>query len=122
MGQLSHPRIWLALLFLSALIIAAYLQYIAIWAPAPYLVVSLLTLMTYAHDKRMAQKKTGRISEFNLHLLAAFGGWPGALIGQQTLRHKTRKKAFQVVSATIVIVHLLAWSFVAFARVKSLAF
>jgi uncharacterized membrane protein YsdA (DUF1294 family) len=30
-----------------------------------------------------------------MHILSLVGGWPGAWIAQQTLRHKNRKASFQ---------------------------
>jgi len=39
-----------------------------------------------------------------LHLLSLAGGWPGALLAQQLLRHKSAKAEFrQVFWATVVI-------------------
>ena len=63
MRRLLHPRVWLALLFLGALIVAAYLRYIVTWAPIPSFAISLLTLLVYAFDKRAAQNGARRISE-----------------------------------------------------------
>jgi uncharacterized membrane protein YsdA (DUF1294 family) len=39
-----------------------------------------------------------------LHLLALAGGWPGALVAQNRLRHKSRKKPFRTIFwATVAI-------------------
>jgi uncharacterized membrane protein YsdA (DUF1294 family) len=37
----------------------------------------------------------GAIAEATLHSMSFFGGWPGALLAQQFLRHKSNKAAFQ---------------------------
>lgn len=59
-------------------------------------VLSLITFALYACDKSAAAAGQERISERTLQLLALAGGWPGALLGQRLLRHKTRKTAFQL--------------------------
>ena len=40
------------------------------------------------------------------------GGWPGALIAQQTLRHKSKKTSFIIVLWATVIINgvALAWA------------
>lgn len=67
----------------------------------------------YALDKRAAGRGSARTPEVVLHVLALLGGSPAALIGQQLLRHKTRKVAFQVAFWLIVAVQVaalvLAW-------------
>ena len=35
--------------------------------------------------------------EASLHVLALMGGWPGALLAQRVVRHKTRKQPFRTV-------------------------
>ncbi|MEH6652197.1 MAG: DUF1294 domain-containing protein [Motiliproteus sp.] len=62
-----------------------------------YLAVSLLTFVTYAVDKSAARNGTWRVPEAKLQLLALIGGWPGAVFGQQWLRHKSTKQPFGVV-------------------------
>lgn len=68
--------------------------------------MSLLTYGIYALDKNAARRQRPRVPERLLHLLALLGGWPGALIAQQRLRHKTRKPAFQIVFWLTVLLHL----------------
>jgi uncharacterized membrane protein YsdA (DUF1294 family) len=61
---------------------------------AVYLVVSIMAFITYALDKSAAINGRWRTKESTLHLLALAGGWPGALLAQQTLRHKSSKQSF----------------------------
>ncbi len=68
-----------------------------------YLAVSAFTFLVYAKDKRAARRDRWRTQESTLHTLALIGGWPGALIAQQVLRHKSRKNSFQYVFWTTVI-------------------
>ena len=66
--------------------------------PLAYLAgVNLTTLGAYLYDKSAASAAAfWRVPETVLHLLALAGGSPAALAGQQVLRHKTRKRPFQV--------------------------
>lgn len=84
----------------------------AIPAPVPlfYLVVSSITFGAYALDKLAAKRGAWRTSESTLHLLALAGGWPGALIAQSRLRHKSRKQPFRLVFWATVVVNCAAFS------------
>lgn len=73
---------------------------------ADVLVMSLLTLGVYAWDKRQAKRAGWRVPENRLHLLSLLGGWPGAMIGQRWLRHKSIKTRFRVVFWLTVCLHL----------------
>ena len=64
-------------------------------AAAWYAVLSILTFFTYAIDKIAAIRGMRRIPEDTLHLLALLGGWPGALLAQFLVRHKSVKPSFQ---------------------------
>ena len=69
-----------------------------------YLAASVITFIVYAMDKSAARKGAWRTSENTLHLLSLAGGWPGALVAQQKLRHKSRKQSFRLVfRATVVL-------------------
>lgn len=66
------------------------------WA-AYYLLLSLLCFAAYAADKAAARRGARRTPESTLHGLALLGGWPGALLAQQYLRHKSVKAEFRQV-------------------------
>lgn len=71
------------------------------------LVLSLVSFAAYGWDKRCSTLGNRRIPERNLHLLAVFGGWPGALVGQRYFRHKTKKLPFRVLFWITVLGHLV---------------
>jgi uncharacterized membrane protein YsdA (DUF1294 family) len=64
---------------------------------AVYATGSVAAFAAYAWDKSAAQRGGWRLSERTLHFLALIGGWPGALLAQQVLRHKSRKQPFRIV-------------------------
>lgn len=78
---------------------------------AGYLAMSSITWLAYYADKQRARADGWRTPESKLQLLALAGGWPGAVLAQQTLRHKTRKLSFQAVFWAIVAVHIGVWTF-----------
>lgn len=67
------------------------------------LAVSVVSFSAYAIDKRRAGRARARIAEATLLTLDAVGGWPGGLVAQQWLRHKTAKTGYQVVFWLIVL-------------------
>ena len=75
-----------------------------------YVVASVITFLAYAQDKSAAQHNRWRTKESTLHSLALVGGWPGALLAQKLLRHKSSKASFQRVFWVTVLVNVLAVS------------
>lgn len=72
------------------------------------IIACIVTYMVYAADKHFAQTNRWRIPEANLHLLELVGGWPGALLAQRVLRHKTRKASYRIVFWLMVVLNILA--------------
>lgn len=62
-----------------------------------YIGLSLMAFLAYAFDKSAAINGRWRTPEKTLHLLSVAGGWPGALLAQQLLRHKCSKPSFVAV-------------------------
>ena len=77
-----------------------------------YLGVSLITYRFYAWDKSAAQNNRRRTPEVTLHWLALIGGWPGALIAQQHLRHKSKKRSFRVAYWMTVLLNIAALMYI----------
>lgn len=74
-----------------------------------YAAFSAITFAAYFIDKRAARLNRRRTPEATLHSLELLGGWPGALIAQRLLRHKTAKVRYQVVFWLIGALHLAGW-------------
>ena len=87
---------------------------------AGYLAASSAAFAAYAWDKRAARNGRERVAERTLHLLALIGGWPGALLAQRTLRHKSRKQPFRALCLATILVNslLLAGLLLFLARLK----
>jgi uncharacterized membrane protein YsdA (DUF1294 family)/cold shock CspA family protein len=100
-------------LFFAILGVSAFAARIPPWIFALYLVSSLFTFIMYAVDKSAARKGAWRTQESTLHLLALAGGWPGALVAQHKLRHKSRKQPFRFIFWVTVILNCgaLGWFF-----------
>lgn len=71
----------------------------------------MLTFVVYAMDKSAAARGAWRTPESTLHFLALACGWPGALIAQEQLRHKSKKQEFRLVFWLTVLVNtsLFIW-------------
>ena len=107
----------------SLLLVALYAAALA-WAiavdrlPAPvafgFALASAVAYIAYSLDKDAAQRGRWRIAEGTLHLFELAGGWPGALLAQHVMRHKTRKAAYRFEFWFVVVLHcavLAAWIF-----------
>ena len=81
-------------------------------------VMSLVCFSTYRWDKRRARSGSHRVPERTLQILAFFGGWRGALMGQRLLRHKTHKRSFSAMFWLIVVLHVTVVGSVAYAAIR----
>lgn len=93
-GSLS---VSVAILFLVIVAVTVVTSKIPPLILAVYLILSLLTFIMYAVDKSAAKEGAWRPPESTLHLLSLAGGWPGAVVAQQKLRHKSKKQSFRTV-------------------------
>jgi uncharacterized membrane protein YsdA (DUF1294 family) len=76
-----------------------------------YLCASIVCFIVYARDKAAARQRARRTPERTLLLLGLAGGWPGAVLAQQWLRHKTVKVPFRYWFWLTVVLNLAgcAW-------------
>lgn len=93
----------LFLLLLGWLVAIGALPQPVLWL---YLTMSLLTFAAYAQDKRAATRGAWRTQESTLQVLALLGGWPGALLAQQWLRHKSAKRSFLLAFWLLVTINV----------------
>lgn len=107
----SRLPLVIAVLFLIFIAIFGLTARVPLGLLGLYLGASLVTFVAYALDKSAAQGGRWRTQESTLHLLALIGGWPGALIAQNRLRHKSRKTSFQLVFWMTVLLNCggLGW-------------
>ncbi|RYY78616.1 MAG: DUF1294 domain-containing protein [Moraxellaceae bacterium] len=97
-------RGWVITLYAAFIIALQLTHQLPVWAIAIPLLLSALTYLVYDMDKKAAQQGRQRIPEKNLHLLSLLGGWPGALLAQQKLRHKSAKVEFlQIFWVTVAL-------------------
>lgn len=110
-NRISTFSIYLSLVFITFLTLTHFLGYLPRKILIIYLAVSIVTFIAYAFDKSKAQRGKWRTQESTLHFLAVLGGWPGAALAQQLLRHKSKKKQFRVTLWLTVFINttLLAW-------------
>ncbi|MBB5187067.1 uncharacterized membrane protein YsdA (DUF1294 family) [Zhongshania antarctica] len=99
------------ILLIAGLLYSYWFGYTPALVGLLYFMSSVVSYALYAKDKKAAKRGAWRVQENTLHLTALLGGWPGALIAQQRLRHKTQKVRFRVVFAVTFLLNigLLAW-------------
>lgn len=108
-GAPGHASVWLvpAFALLVAITHLAWPLPRAVWAF--YMAMSMATFIIYALDKRAARLGQWRVAEGTLHGLALACGWPGALLAQQVLRHKSAKASFRRIFWLSVMLNILGF-------------
>lgn len=113
--QGTHPAQWgTASLFAIPAFLLVYLLVALVWrAPAwvaaLYVVASGACFAAYATDKSAAVSGRWRIAESTLLALGLAGGWPGAILAQQVLRHKSNKASFRSAFWGTVVLNVAAF-------------
>lgn len=114
--QQTSPAQWgVASRFAIPAFLVLYVALAVIWRvpavfAAVYVVASLVCFLAYAFDKSAAEQGRWRISEGTLLALGLVGGWPGAIVAQQALRHKSNKPSFRSAFWATVVVNVVAFT------------
>jgi uncharacterized membrane protein YsdA (DUF1294 family)/cold shock CspA family protein len=109
------PATWgggstLAIPAFVAVYVAVSLQWHVPWQfGVAYVVLSIVSLFAYAFDKSAAVAGRWRTSESTLLTLGLIGGWPGALVAQHLLRHKSNKPEFRSAFWGTVVANVLGF-------------
>jgi uncharacterized membrane protein YsdA (DUF1294 family) len=74
---------------------------------ALYVGASVLLFAMYGADKLAAMWNLRRIPEATLHFIALCGGWPGGMLAQQLLAHKSSKMTFRQTARTMIALNLV---------------
>ena len=75
------------------------------------LVMSFITFVAFAIDKRRAINGSWRTRESTLHLMELLGGWPGAVVAMMVIRHKTKDARYRTIHHLIIGLHVIIWFF-----------
>ena len=101
LAPVSRPPAWggasyfVIPLFALLFVVVAIAWGVPAWVLPLYLGASVVCFAAYALDKSAAQSHRRRTREDTLLLLGLVGGWPGAILAQQWLRHKSTKESFR---------------------------
>lgn len=96
-------------LFLAVYVVASIAWHVPKWAAGLYFAASLVCFVVYAIDKSAARANRWRVSENTLILLGLTCGWPGAIVAQQVLRHKSNKRSFRSAFWGSVVMNVLGF-------------
>jgi uncharacterized membrane protein YsdA (DUF1294 family)/cold shock CspA family protein len=106
----DRDRVLLLIPAFAACVLASHLLWgLPNWLWGLYSGMSMATFIVYALDKRAARRGDWRVGENTLHVLSLACGWPGALLAQQQLRHKSVKPAFRRVYWLTVVANVAAF-------------
>jgi uncharacterized membrane protein YsdA (DUF1294 family) len=108
--NISKFSVYLSITFIILITFSYVIDMLPLKLLLLYLGTSFITFIAYAVDKSKAQRGAWRIKESTLHLLALLGGWPGAAIAQQQLRHKSQKTQFRIVFWLTTVINIAAFS------------
>ncbi len=71
-----------------------------------FVIINIVGLAIMGIDKRKAIKRTFRIPEATLFMVALIGGSIGSILGMQIFRHKTRHWYFVIGMPLILIIQI----------------
>lgn len=104
-------RNFLLLLFAVIFAGAVYLWQMPLAVAAVYVGASVICFGMYALDKAAAKAGRWRTSEATLLLWGLACGWPGAILAQKLMRHKSHKPSFRSRFLLTVAVNIAVFVF-----------
>lgn len=108
----QKKRLFLGAGFYGVLILLVVMNKLSWLVVAWYVVLGVITYLTYAKDKAAAQNGDWRTPEMTLHIMSALGGWVGAMVAQTYLRHKSQKPEFRMAYYLTVIINMAGLLFI----------
>lgn len=106
----AETQFWLSMLFsclffitIGLMVYVEKLPVVILWI---YIFFSIVAFLLYKKDKNAAEWNDWRVSENTLHAISVLGGWPGSLVAQYKLRHKSKKISFRTVYWITVVINL----------------
>ena len=79
-----------------------------------FVIINLIAIFMFWLDKRSAKKHEWRISEKDLLIITALGGWFGSIYGMYKFRHKTKKKKFTIGIPLIFAIELVIFIYLCY--------
>jgi uncharacterized membrane protein YsdA (DUF1294 family) len=108
------PASCLAIGAFALLYLVAVLRWgLPAWPLGIYGTASVASLVVYAVDKSAARLGRWRIPESTLLMLGLCCGWPGAIVAQLWLRHKSSKTSFRLMFWATVLLNMAAFTWLA---------
>jgi len=95
--------------FMVLYVAVAFLWEVSAWVLGIYIGASVLAFATYGIDKFAAVSDSWRVPEYVLLLIGLLGGWPGAIVAQQVMRHKSSKASFRSAFWRTVFLNVVAF-------------
>ncbi|MCM5678088.1 DUF1294 domain-containing protein [Schlegelella sp. S2-27] len=105
-AQAGHADLGAVAAFALLYAVAVFQWQVPGWTVGIYIVASATALWLYAADKHAAMRGRWRVPEATLLWVGLACGWPGAIMAQRLLRHKTRKTSFQAAFAATVALNV----------------
>jgi len=99
--------VFIAILFLSFVGFSAFYEKLPLMLIVYYVAICGVTFLAYSFDKSAAEDGGWRLPESSLHLFSIIGGWPGGLLAQVFIRHKSKKQSFKNVFWVTVALNCL---------------
>ncbi|MGY3571858.1 DUF1294 domain-containing protein [Vibrio sp. SCSIO 43135] len=95
--------IWFSTIMVSSVWLFDYPVIILLY----YLMASAVTYSLYGYDKTAEATGGWRVPETLLHVISVMGGWPGAILAQSILQHKSRVPVFMFIFWLTLLINFL---------------